>query len=71
MWSLLAVLVSEFSVMFHIMFVRYTFSSVWFAKWPTFGKKLSARLAICSHCILYICDIMLFPDLVLRAGFAF
>ena len=26
------------SVMFHFMFVHYTFSSVWVAKWPPFGK---------------------------------
>ena len=30
-----------------------------------------ARLAICFHCILSICNIYLFPALVLRAGFAF
>ena len=57
------------SVMFH--FVQYTFSSVWVAEWPPFGKKLSTRLAICSHCILSVCTIYLFPVLVLRAGFAF
>ena len=51
-------------VMFHFMFVHFTFSSVWVAEWP-------ARLAICSHCILSICNIYLFPVLVLRAGFAF
>ena len=45
------------SVMFHFMFVHYTFSSVWVAEWPPFGKKLPARLAICSHCILSICNI--------------
>ena len=28
-------------------------------------------LTICSHCILSICNIYLFPILVLRAGFAF
>ena len=54
--------------MFHFMFVHYTFSSVWVAEWPPFGKKLPARLAICSHCILSICNIYLFPALVLRAG---
>ena len=32
---------------------------------------LVARLAICSYCILSICNIYLFPALVLRAGFAF
>ena len=26
------------SVMFRFVFVRYTFSSVWFAEWPPFGK---------------------------------
>ena len=26
--------------MFHLMFVHYTFSSVWVAEWPPFGKKL-------------------------------
>ena len=26
------------SVMFHFMFVHYTFSSVWVAEWPHFGK---------------------------------
>ena len=59
------------SVMFHFMFVHYTFSFVWVAEWKPFGKQLPARLAICSHCILSICNIDLFPVLVLRAGFAF
>ena len=61
------------SVMFHFMFVHYTFSSVWVAEWPPFGKQLPARLAIFSHCILSICNtcIYLFPALVLRAGFPF
>ena len=26
------------SVMFHLMLVHYTFSSVWLAEWPPFGK---------------------------------
>ena len=59
------------SVMFHLMFVPYTFSSVWVTEWPPFGKKLPARLTICSHCLLSICNIYLFPVLVLRAGFGF
>ena len=59
------------SLMFHFMFGYYTFSSVWVAEWPPFGKELPARLAICSHCILSICNNNLFPVLVLRAGFAF
>ena len=58
-------------LMFHFMFVHYTFSPVWVAEGPPFGKKLPARLAICSHCILSICNIYLFPALVLRTGFAF
>ena len=28
----------RFSVMFHFMFVNYTFSSVCIAEWPPFGK---------------------------------
>ena len=28
----------KFSVMFHFMFVHYTFSSVLVAEWPPFGK---------------------------------
>ena len=28
----------RFSVMFHFMFVHYTFGSVWVAEWPPFGK---------------------------------
>ena len=51
--------------MFHLMFVHYTFSLVWVTEWPPFG------LAICSHCLLSICNIYLFPVLVLRAGFGF
>ena len=57
--------------MFRFMFVYYTLNSVWVAEWPPCGKWLRARLAICSHCILSICNIYLFPVLVLRAGFAF
>ena len=57
--------------MFHFMFVHYTFSSVWVAEWPPFGKQLPARLAICSHFILSIFNLNLFPVLVLKAGFAF
>ena len=30
------------SVMFHFMFVHYTFSSVWAAEWPPFGE-IAAR----------------------------
>ena len=59
------------SVMFRIMFVHYNLSSVWVAEWPPFGKQLPARLEICSHCSLSICNIYLFPVFVLRAGFAF
>ena len=64
--------------MFHFMFVHYAFGLVWVAGWPPFffffflggGGGLPARLAVCSHCILSICDFYLFPVLVLGAGFA-
>ena len=59
------------SVMFHLMFVHYTFSSVWVAECPPFGKELPARLAIRSHCLLSICNFDLFPILVLSSGFGF
>ena len=59
------------SVMFRFMFVHYTFSSVLVAGWPPFGRWLPARLAVCSHCILSVCGVYLFPVLVLGAGFAF
>ena len=58
-------------VMFHLMFVHYTFSSVWVAEWPPFGKWLPALLAICSHSLLYIFVIFIYFPLALRAGFGF
>ena len=35
---LFKIYVKRVLVMFHFMFVHYTFSSVWFAEWPPFGK---------------------------------
>ena len=43
--------------------------SIWVAEWPPFGKLLPARLAICSHCLLSICYIYLFPVLVYNIRF--
>ena len=57
--------------MFHLIFVHYTFSSVWVAERPPFGKKVPARSAICSHFLLSIFNFYLFPILVLREGFGF
>ena len=37
-----------------------TFSLVWVTEWPPFGKQLPARLAICSSCLMSICNIYLF-----------
>ena len=54
---------------FHLMFVHYTFSSNWVVAWPSFGKELPIRFAVCSHCVLYICIISYFS--ILRAGFGF
>ena len=59
------------SVVFHFMFVHYTFISVCVAEWPPFERWLPVRLAVCSHCILSVCGVCLFPALVLGAGFAF
>ena len=54
--------------MFHFLFVHYTFSSVWVAEWPPFGKYLPSRSVICSHCILSVCDIYLFPVYGFKSG---
>ena len=54
------------SVTFHRMCVHIIFGYVSVAEWPPFGKKLFTRLAICSLCILTICNV-----LVLRDGFGF
>ena len=54
--SLLPVFGVRVSVMFHHMFVHYTFSSVWVAEWSPFWKYLPTRLAICFRCILSVCD---------------
>ena len=59
------------SVMFQLMFVHYTFSSVSVAEWPPFGKKLPAGLAICSHCPLSICIFIFISHFGLRTGFGF
>ena len=59
------------SMMFHFMFVHYTLVQFGLLSGHLFGRWLPARLAICSHCILSICNIYLFPILVLGAGFAF
>ena len=56
------------SVMFHFMFVHYTFSSVWDAEttfWEIAARSVSNLFA------LYFCNIYLFPVLVLRVGLAF
>ena len=55
--------------MFYLMFDHYTFRSVYVAEWPLLGEKLPARLAICSHCPLSICNIYLFPVFVSRGDF--
>ena len=56
------------SVMFHPMFVHYTFSSVWVAEWPPLGKQLPARLAICSHCLLSICIFLFIAHFGFKTG---
>ena len=57
-------------MVFHLTFVHYTFSSVWVAECPPSVKWLPAQSAICSYCLMSICDFYLFPILVLRAGFS-
>ena len=38
MWFSVACFGVRVSVMFHLMFVHYTFSSAFVAEWPPFGK---------------------------------
>ena len=64
------------SVVFRVVFVHCTFGSVLAAGWPPFffgggggkGGWLPARLAICSHCILSVFNIYLFPVFVFKSG---
>ena len=57
--------------MFHLLFVHYTFRSVWVAEWPPFGKLQPAQLVICSDCLWSICNINLYSVLVLGAELGF
>ena len=59
------------SVMFYFMFVHYTFSSVWVTEWPPFWEIAACSVSNLFSLFLSICNIYLFPALVLRAGFAF
>ena len=70
------------SVMFHFMFVHYTFSSVWVVEWPPFFFffffflatvwEIAARsVSNCSYCILPICNVYLFPVLFLEQDLPF
>ena len=57
--------------MFHLLFVHYTFRSLWVAEWPPFGKLQPAQLVICSDCLWSICNINLYSVLVLGAELGF
>ena len=48
-------------MIFHLMFVHITFSSVWVAEWLPCGKELPTRLTMCSLCIVTICNFSYFP----------
>ena len=59
--SLLPVFGVGVSVTFHLNCVHVVLGSVWVAGWPLFGKWLLARLAVCSLCVLAICNFSYFP----------
>ena len=44
--------------------------SIWVAEWPLFDKELPTRLAVCSHCILSLCNVS-FPRFGYVSGFGF
>ena len=42
------------SVVFHLMFVHYTFSSVWVAEWPPFGNSCPLGWPCVLFCLFVI-----------------
>ena len=54
-------------MIFYLMFVHYTFTSVLVAEWPPIGKELRTRLAICTI-VFCLFVFYLFPILVLKAS---
>ena len=46
---------------FHLTCVHIIFSSVSVAEWPLFRRRLLARLAVCSLCVLAVCNNGCFP----------
>ena len=38
------------------------------AEWSPFGKELLGRFAVCSLCVVFICDFWLFSTLVSEGG---
>ena len=44
--------------MFHLMLAHYTFSSVWVAEWPPFGKI--AAHSVCSFILIVFCLFVIF-----------
>ena len=59
--SLLPVFGVRVSVTFHLVCFHIIISLVWVSEWPLFGKELPTRVAICSLCILTICDFSYLP----------
>ena len=57
--------------MFHLMFVHYTFCSVWVAEWQPFGKSMPTRLAVCSYSIVLSIVSLVISHFDPRAGFSF
>ena len=57
--------------MFHLMFVHYTFCSVWVAEWPPFGKSMPTRLSVCSYSIVLSIVSLVISHFDPRAGFSF
>ena len=64
MWSV-ACFGGRVSVMFHLMFVLYTFCSVWVAEWPPFGE-IAARLVVHLFSLSFVYLLYLF---ISRFGF--
>ena len=68
MWFSVACFGGRISVTFHLMFVHYSFSLVWVAEWPPFGKDLPIWLAV-FLIVFGLFVVLVISRLVLRAGF--
>ena len=64
---LYCLILESVSVTFHLMYEQ----TVLIRSRLLSGKELPVRLTLCSLCIMYVCNLIFFPVLILSAGFEF